>query len=1361
VTEQAFRGFREVADWPLLLVGPMVRRVTRTDAWVFIATKEPCTARLYVGAGPAETGAAASAQPQVDLRSIGEHLHVGLLHASLPDPEPDKVYGYDVELRLGDGTIYTLESMELLGDTAETPQPSTTVERHVPLGYTPGMLPSFVTPPASPLDLRLAHASCRKPHGNVETLEPDALPIVDELIGTSLRARPWFVDDGQRVWLDAFGNEREPPDFPPEDLRVRPHQLILTGDQIYADDVAPGLLATCTDAAGKLLGWTEFPPGITPNLNEFLVQPGWRTRYLSLPGVKERVAVGDDDYPQSHLLTFGEWCAMYLLAWSPALWPRTADGSGVALPPPEARLPVKEGIEVLEWVAWFFPQSRVGTRVTQADKALTAAKQVDAFEENIADIWEESVGKAEHFGATVPYVRRVLANVATYTMFDDHEVTDDWYVDRDVADRLLGKNQPDTAWWTAHVGPRILRNGLSAYAIFQHWGNQPDDFAGWDTKQSIHRGSVGQRLLTLWQPGADADELPGGGDGTDPDAPPGRNPVPAGSGARPPLAGPEEDFDLLMHLIENNPWWLHLQSADDPAMSDAEKLALSTQWTRREWTPDDHTLLAQELLRVNDYPTTDTGHYPGSENPADRDGFGRFRWDYAIAFDSHRLIALDTRTWRQFPTAVTGLLPLSSLSPHDPAEARALTTTLFTEYAQAWRDATAPAAKAYGRLLGTLDAVLNGTGSTLDAALEAVADDLEALIGAVSGSIVTSLAISAALEEYRAEIRLEAEFTARFTLDTDDSKMWRVVALLQAVSDAYSDGDTSSYTEPIVRIFLALARYAEAVAGASPRNAIHALHRVLWDAGRALVTAEAPGFPINPGDPDQLLPVIDSLTLQLVEALDPFDIHDRSNVFFRDGSGYLAPELISAPALQWMLTEPLESVGPLLETVILSPAPIFADDAVDFVQRGLVVFATALGQAGPEVWEFESWTANPVGFDNLVVAGRSLDHAVVLSGDVHYAYSCVNNVTLPAVGIDTCYVQLTSSPAKNTEPMTKRIGAAADLLWKSDGRFKLSTFSPRPLLREPWTYWDPDGNGESISDHPEVAASLGGWFAEALQAALEDAARKFHLDDLALMTKEYFQARGPYETVLWHWRWFYAPSGRAAWHLTTNFPRYVVKAFEYLRDAPRNTFGAWWHEALWWDISFARHMEELVDDPAQKIFGHYLYSRDVLLQQVSDAYRAIGVDPYYGVHVDKQQLRDVRGDRMLHYGARERFADEPNNTYVYGHLQEVQVVGHANVGVVQFVEDAMANRLGVRHDILFYPFDDDPRDTPPLAGPWGLRDKVEPGSVLDRPYPRVDWMGSQQMGWFTYPKVCPLLIQDGVIPEPTPPVVSEPPPNTT
>ena len=36
--------------------------------------------------------------------------------------------------------------------------------------------------------------------------------------------------------------------------------------------------------------------------------------------------------------------------------------------------------------------------------------------------------RAEVFRAAVPRVARALANVATYMVYDDHEMTDDWYL---------------------------------------------------------------------------------------------------------------------------------------------------------------------------------------------------------------------------------------------------------------------------------------------------------------------------------------------------------------------------------------------------------------------------------------------------------------------------------------------------------------------------------------------------------------------------------------------------------------------------------------------------------------------------------------------------------------------------------------------------------------------------------------------------------------------------------------------------------------------------------------------------------------------------------------------------------------------
>ena len=75
--------------------------------------------------------------------------------------------------------------------------------------------------------------------------------------------------------------------------------------------------------------------------------------------------------------------------------------------------------------------------------------------------------RLEQFRSTLPAVRRALANTATYMICDDHEITDDWYFNLAWCERVLQKP----------LGRAIIRNGLSAYAVFQAWGNTPEQFA--------------------------------------------------------------------------------------------------------------------------------------------------------------------------------------------------------------------------------------------------------------------------------------------------------------------------------------------------------------------------------------------------------------------------------------------------------------------------------------------------------------------------------------------------------------------------------------------------------------------------------------------------------------------------------------------------------------------------------------------------------------------------------------------------------------------------------------------------------------------------------------------------------------------
>ena len=62
----------------------------------------------------------------------------------------------------------------------------------------------------------------------------------------------------------------------------------------------------------------------------------------------------------------------------------------------------------------------------------------------------------------------MLANIPSYMIFDDHEVTDDWNMTRDTCKSLYGHP----------LGLRVAQNALVAYSLCQHWGNVPEVFEG-------------------------------------------------------------------------------------------------------------------------------------------------------------------------------------------------------------------------------------------------------------------------------------------------------------------------------------------------------------------------------------------------------------------------------------------------------------------------------------------------------------------------------------------------------------------------------------------------------------------------------------------------------------------------------------------------------------------------------------------------------------------------------------------------------------------------------------------------------------------------------------------------------------------
>ena len=405
---------RPVANWPLVLCGPILRRVEDSSVSVFVALRESRTVVLEIhppGTGPPGTPLfTGSASTQ----ELGTRLHICVVTASAGAGtlQPGDNYRYDLLAgsdRLGSAAV------GLLAGTA-------------PLGYAAGELPSFALPPADPSGLKLVHASCRKPHGHAR----DAFPILDDIIQ----------------------NTRDDP-------LVRPHQLFLTGDQIYADDVAPAVLNELMALSSDLLGWTgeEIPRGST-TVKPGEVRPGDRAEVVKPP-----LSSSEAD---SHLMALGEFLGMYLLAWSDALWPTTL--------PRFADLPPAE-------------RERWTDKERVAGAAELTVEQEQAIKEADAEAhYNDQLPALEDFLSTIPKVRRALASLPTYMIFDDHEVTDDWFLHRQIRDATLADA----------VGKRIIANALAAFAIFQAWGNAPSRFA-----QGTPGATLLQRLRT-WRGKQDA-----------------------------------------------------------------------------------------------------------------------------------------------------------------------------------------------------------------------------------------------------------------------------------------------------------------------------------------------------------------------------------------------------------------------------------------------------------------------------------------------------------------------------------------------------------------------------------------------------------------------------------------------------------------------------------------------------------------------------------------------------------------------------------------------------------------------------------------------------------------------------------------
>jgi hypothetical protein len=391
---------------PLVLAGPILRQVTPNAVTVWFALRKPALVSLRVfdpgapGDSLMDTAKVPSSDPGATTR-IGENLHIVALTVRADTPlVPGQIYCYDATIVTTDASAET----KTLAEAIIPLTPLAATMQGKPLAYEPYDFPSFALPPADLNHLRLVHGSCRKPHGGwlpkAQTPTPDQLATLDGLIAT---------DAG--------------------DALKRPHQLLLTGDQIYADDCDDELLVSLTDAGDVLLGWSgtgeHLPASASLPSGGFASDLAAGTRWQV---ITDAGFTGDDR--RSHLLSLGEFFAMYLFVWSDVLWTDTMPYADFA-----------QRMKNTEDERWPVP-------------------------EDVQANYDDRQRAVQTFRETLPLVRRALANIPTYMILDDHEVTDDFNMTREFVDQVYADD----------LALRVVQNALTAFAICQVWGNVPEQF---------------------------------------------------------------------------------------------------------------------------------------------------------------------------------------------------------------------------------------------------------------------------------------------------------------------------------------------------------------------------------------------------------------------------------------------------------------------------------------------------------------------------------------------------------------------------------------------------------------------------------------------------------------------------------------------------------------------------------------------------------------------------------------------------------------------------------------------------------------------------------------------------------------------
>jgi hypothetical protein len=499
--------------------------------------------------------------PDPHTLAVGQELHIAV---AVMEPAPPtqlewgQIFSYDLRMKADEdgpgGEEYGLGELGLLTNNDIVGLDGRS-HAHLALGYTPGWLPSFVLPAELPMQLRFAHGSCRFPTGEGK----DTMPELDGLIGASqsdpLQRIQMLFLTGDQIYADDTGPEygqvispiaarliggatSTPVEklmasdegdmtqvFPIDRLHFpvgRRQHLISNTAGFTSDHLSASMMGLGEFSAMYLTMWSNV---LWPDLEPMLAGrwervDAYRTHTRDLRAALKAIPHDVPDEVCDRIPYYEAWRlvppedldldayvpdAERTKAWGeeggkPDVWGPfwAASPHPEYKDPPRFNLPHKTAPDQLEKLAprltpsWFAGVKHYGVDIdwTSGPEGRVAGDEA-----------RDNLQRMHWFYEGLPRVRRALANVATYMIFDDHDVSDDWNInlkwERAMRDSPLGRG--------------IVRNALASYTLFQGWGNDPRAYAVSD--------SIANQILTtinllfhrqdgsLWQDGPEQNAL--------------------------------------------------------------------------------------------------------------------------------------------------------------------------------------------------------------------------------------------------------------------------------------------------------------------------------------------------------------------------------------------------------------------------------------------------------------------------------------------------------------------------------------------------------------------------------------------------------------------------------------------------------------------------------------------------------------------------------------------------------------------------------------------------------------------------------------------------------------------------------------